>query len=127
MASGDFFGFFEKKKLASLKTRALRSGAWFKALQRIDRVLIDLTIKLVDTIRSAKLAKSIALLAEKLENAMGNTLRRHLQDMGTPLAQEISVIAQKLGNYSAKQWATDVSFAFFLAIMHFNHDKGFRT
>ena len=90
-------------------------------------MLIDLTIRVVDTIRSTKLAKSIALLAEKLENAMGNTFSRHLKEMGVPLAQKISVIAQKMGNLSAKQWAQDSSFAFFLAVMHYNTNKGFKT
>ena len=56
--NGDVFCFLDKKQLVNLKTKAMRSGAWFKALQRIDRVLFDLTIRVVDTIRSAKLAKS---------------------------------------------------------------------
>ncbi len=48
----------------------MRSGAWFKALQRIDRVLFDLTIRVVNNIRSTQLAKSILVLTKKLENAM---------------------------------------------------------
>ena len=63
---GDF-RFLSKKRLRDLKTKAMRSGAWFKALQRIDRVLFDLTIRVVDNIRSSKLAKSIIVLVRKLE------------------------------------------------------------
>ena len=55
--------FLDKKQLVNLKTKAMRSGAWFKALQRIDRVLFDLTIRVVDNIRSAKLVKSIRTVA----------------------------------------------------------------
>jgi len=64
---GDF-RFLSKNRLRELKTKAMRSGAWFTALQRIDRVLFDLIIRVVDNIRSAKLAKSIALLTRKLED-----------------------------------------------------------
>jgi hypothetical protein len=38
------FRFLDKKLLVNLKTKAMRSGVWFKALQRIDRVLFDLTM-----------------------------------------------------------------------------------
>ncbi len=114
------FCFLNKKQLVNLKTRAVRSGAWFKALQRIDRVLFDLTIRVVDTIRSAKLAKSIAVLARKLEDAMEGGFSSRLRKIGLPLAQKISFTAQKLGNISAVDWAFDSSFAIFLAVMHMN-------
>ena len=58
----------------------MRSGAWFKALQRIDRVLFDLTIRVVDNIRSAKLAKSITVLTRKLEDAMKSSFSSRLRD-----------------------------------------------
>jgi hypothetical protein len=37
-------GFLEKAQLLKLKLKAMRSGVWFRALSRIDRVLVDLTI-----------------------------------------------------------------------------------
>ena len=64
---GDFH-FLSKNRLRELKTKAMRSCAWFKALHRIDRALFDLTIRVVDNIRSVKLTKSIALLTGKLED-----------------------------------------------------------
>ena len=82
----------------------MRSGAWFKALQRIDRVLFDLTIRVVDNIRSAKLAKSIAVLTKKLEDAIKSNFSSRLRTIGLPLAQKISFTAQKLGNISAGGW-----------------------
>ena len=122
----DFFCFLDKKQLVNLKTKAMRSGAWFKALQRIDRVLFDLTIRVVDTIRSAKLAKSIAVLTRKLEEAMKGSFSSRLRTIGLPLAQKISFTAQKLGNISAGGWVFDSSFAVFLAVMHINNVKIFK-
>ena len=112
---------FDKKQLLSLKTRAMRSGAWFKSLKRIDRVLIDLTIKVVDNIHSSRLAKSIQKLANKLEYAMKNGFSQRVKEIGLSLAMKISLAGQKIGNFSAVGWAFDSSFAVFLAVMHINN------
>ena len=112
--------FPDKKQLVNLKTKAIRSGVWFKALRRIDRVLLDLTIRVVDNIRSAKLARSINMVSRKLEDAIKNNFSNHLRRIGFFFAQKTSSTAQKLGNESAKVWALDSSFAVFLAVMHLN-------
>jgi hypothetical protein len=122
---GDF-RFFSKNRLRELKTKAMRSGAWFKALQRIDRVLFDLTIRVVDIIRSSKLAKSIAVLTKKLEDGIKGGFSDHLRKIGLPLAQNISLTAQKLGNNCAIYWAFDISFALFLAVTHISNAKIFK-
>ena len=112
--------FLDKKRLVNLKTKAMRSGAWFKALQRIDRVLFDLTIKVVDNIRSAKLEKSIVVIVRKLEYNMKSNFSGRLKEIGFFLVKKISSLAQKLGNVSATDWVFDSSFADFLAVMHVN-------
>ena len=120
------FSFLNRKQLVNLKTKAVRSGAWFKALQRIDRVLFDLTIRVVDNIRSAKLAKSMLILIRKLEAAIASNFSIRLRKIGLLLAQKISCIAQKLGNVSAGNWFLDSSFAMFLAVMRINDAKAFK-
>jgi hypothetical protein len=112
--------FLGKKRLVNLKTKAMRSGAWFKALQRIDRVLFDLTIRVVDNIRSAKLEKSIVVIVRKLEYNMKSNFSGRLKEIGFLLVKKISSLAQKLGNVSATDWVFDSSFADFLAVMHVN-------
>jgi hypothetical protein len=119
-ADCDGFFFLDKKRLVNLKTKAVRSGAWFKMLPRIDRVLLDLTIGVVDNIRSAKLAKSILTVARKLEDVVKSSFSSRLRKIGLILAQKISLAAQKLGNISASEWVFDSSFADFLAVMHLN-------
>ena len=123
----DSFPFLNRKQLMNLKTKAMRSGAWFKVLQRIDRVLFDLTIRVVvDNIRSTQLAKSMLVLARKLENAIKGRFSIRLSEIGLPLAQKIGSIAQKLGNISAINWALDSSFAVFLAVMDVNTSRIFK-
>jgi hypothetical protein len=109
-----------RTQLTKLKSKAIRVGVWFTALPRIDRVLVDLTIKVVDNIRSISLAKSIFAVVGKLEGLLESSVLKSLRLIGRPLAEKVSLIAQKWGNASAKSWAVDSSFAFFLAVMHTN-------
>jgi hypothetical protein len=119
----DNFPFLKRKHLTDLKIKAMRSGAWFKVIQRIDRVLFDLTIRVVDNIRSSQLAKSILVITRKLENAMKSSFSIRLTEIGLYLAQKISFTAQKLGNLSTISWVFDSSFVTFLAVMHINNVK----
>lgn len=109
-----------KTQLCKLKLRAIRAGVWFKALPRIDRVLVDLTIKVTECIRSANLAKSLIAVVGKLEGLLESRLLRLARTIGHSIAEQISAIGQRLGNSSAKDWATDGHFALYLAVMHTN-------
>ena len=121
------FSFFDRIQLIKLKLKAMRSGVWFKALRRIDRVLIDLTIKVVGNVRSVTLAKSILALTRKLEGIMESRLSRALREVGFPLAQKLSLLSQKWGNRSASQWAEDPGFARYLAITQMNTPRLFQV
>jgi hypothetical protein len=121
------FCFLSKAQLIKLKLKAVRAGVWFKALPRIDRVLVDLTIKVTSSIRSVTLAKNILAVTRKLEELLESSLIRAFREVGLLLAKKISLVAQKWGNASAKNWASNVSFIRFLAVMHINEPKTFKT
>ena len=104
-----------RTQLAKLKSKAMRAGVWYKALPRIDRVLVDLSIKVAENIRSTHLAKCLLAVFGKLEGLLENSVMKNLWLLGKQLAEKLSLVAQKLGNLSAKAWATDRSFALFLA------------
>jgi hypothetical protein len=109
-----------RSQLTKLRVKAMRAGVWFRALPRIDRVLVDLTIKVTENVRSAHLAKSIITIVDKLEGILESKVLKSLRLIGRPLAEKISLTAQKLGYAPAKSWAEDASFAFFLAVMYAN-------
>ncbi|MBT0158551.1 hypothetical protein G4O51_01040 [Candidatus Bathyarchaeota archaeon A05DMB-2] len=109
-----------------LKLKAMRAGVWFKNLPRIDRVLFDLTIMVADSIRSVTLANNIRAIVEKLETFLESNLLRVMRGIGLQLAQKISLIAQKWGNVSAKNWSSDPAFVKFLSVMHINQHKLFK-
>jgi hypothetical protein len=121
------FSFLNKLQLIKLRLKAMRAGVWFKALPRIDRVLVDLTIKVTSRVRSTTLAKSLLDITRKLEGLLESSLLRAFRGVAHKLAQKLSIIAQKWGNNSAKNWDSDVSFIRFLAVMHINKPETFKT
>ena len=102
--------------LVEVKKLALRRGVWFKSLGRVERGVIDLTVKCVDVIKSGKLAKVVTAIIDKLRSAMESTVERTVRAVGLPLARKISSIAVSWGNYLAVRWADDLRFARYLAL-----------
>ena len=115
--------FLNKARLMKLRLKAMRAGVWFRALPRIDRVLIDLTIRVASHIRSVTLAKNLLAVVRKLEGFLESSFSRAFREVGLPLAQKLSLVAQTWGNASAESWSSDSSFAFFLAVLHVNNHK----
>ena len=118
------FSFLEKSQLVKMRLKAIRAGVWFRALPRIDRVLIDLTIKVADSIRSASLAKCVLSVTRKLDGLLESRLARSIREIGVPLACKLSLFAQKWGNLTAAEWVRDAKFARYLAVMAFNGCSG---
>lgn len=118
-------GFLERAQLLKLKLKAIRSGVWFRGLPKIDRVLIDLTIKVAGTVRSFTLAKNLLTVIRKLESIMESRFLRAVKEIGLPTARRLCLVAQKWGNVTAKEWGSDVGFAKYLAAMSFNEPKLF--
>jgi hypothetical protein len=117
MQLGDFQSI---AKLSEAKKNALRQGVWFRALSRVERGVIDLTVKYVSNIKSTKLAKVLTAITQKLQISMETMADKLVRTVGLDLAQKISKIAVGWGNLSASKWAKDRAFARYLA---FNFNK----
>ena len=104
------------RKLSEVKKVAVRRGVWFNSLSRIERGIIDLTVRYVNDIKSSKLATVVTAIVEKLQLAFENTVDRLVRTIGIPLAKKISAIAVRLGNLSAASWAVDLGFAKYLTL-----------
>ena len=109
-----------RMQLVKMKLRAIRAGMWFRVLPRIDRALIDLTIKVADNIRSKTLTKSIVSVVKKLEDLFESKFIRTMRDTGLSLTSKLSLIAQKWGNKTAETWNGDLQFARYLTVMKLN-------
>jgi hypothetical protein len=107
-------GFGSVKSLIEFKRVALRRHVWFTSLSRVERGIIDLTVKYVDSIKSSKLARVVTAIVEKLQTSMESKTERLVRTVGLALAKKASDIAVSWGNRLALAWAHERAFARFL-------------
>lgn len=106
--------------LVKIRLMAIRHGVWFKVLTKLERGLVDLSLKVTKRIRSKMLAKAISSIVKKLLKVLKNNIRLQMIVLGIPLAEKISRIAQKWGNKNAQEWASNIGFIQYLALMKMN-------
>ena len=111
---------FGMDKLAKIRLVAVRRGVWFRVLNRVERGVIDLTLRVTRRIRSRILARVVYSIVKKLLEALESKVIQQMRQIGVPLAEKISLIAQKWGNKIACGWAGDVGFIQYLTIMNMN-------
>jgi len=100
---------FTSEFLLSFKRKALRKGVWFKALDNVERNIINLTAKVVDRVESALLGVTIVKILNKLLKPLKRSFMRRT-GLGIKRAAQISAQAQAWGNQKAKSWALDINF-----------------
>jgi len=107
-------------RLVALKKRSLRRGIWFRVLNGLERAQVDLTLRVVERVRSSVLARVLASIINKLHRALESKVSALIGSVGFPSALRLSRIAQSWGYESAGKWVGDSEFARFLAILHLN-------
>ena len=102
--------------LTKLRLKAVRRGCWFRDLKCGERKLLELTIGVVERVRSFILAKLVSRIVSKLCEAMESRIFRLMRTKGRRLAEKLSRIGQVGGNRSARSWATDQEFIQYLTV-----------
>src|SRR5256712_7676962 len=95
--------------LVGLKIRGLRRRVWYWALDRMERGLVDLTIRWVDKVRSGRMTETLMRILEKLAQALETGMGRVL-GRGRVLAARASELAVGWGNGSAFYWRFEQAF-----------------
>ena len=102
--------------LIKVRREARRKGCYYRVLKQSERMLLDLTIRVVEKIRSFILAKLVSQIVGKLLEAMESRVYRLMRTEGRSLAERVSKIAQSWGNRSAKSWVKDRGFIQYLTV-----------
>ena len=98
-----------RELIVGVRTRALRRGLWFRVLDRVERGLVDLTIRWVDRVKSGRLAQVLVRILEKLVRAMAGRMVRAMGE-GRQMAFRASWLAVGWGNLPALDWRSDLGF-----------------
>jgi len=110
--------------LLSVRLRAIRRGVWWRVLCRVERATFDLTIRVVDCVRSRLLSEILMKIVGKLEEAL-NAVELRVARVGRPVALKLSRLAVGWGYLEARSWASDRSFMRYLAIMSLSDSRTF--
>ncbi len=117
-------GLMTKEWLVSMRRMALRRRVWFGVLSRVERGVVDLTIKCVDRVRSGRLALAISRIVCKILNAFKSRFLMRVDRVGYDLAERISKIAVGWGYVGASSWRRDLGFIRYLGVNAVGNSSG---
>lgn len=109
-----------KQDLIKIRSRALRTKIWFKALSKVERAIVDLTIKCVEKVRSTVLAKTISTIVNKLLESLEESFMTKAERIGYKIAEKLCSIGERWGNKSCSAWKHDSGFVKFLGVNSLN-------
>jgi len=117
----------DREGLLRLKSVALRRGLWFKVLSAVERAVVDLTIRVVERVRSPRLKEVLRSIASKVVEALkARSFRERAMAVGYVLAERVVRVAERLGRRGAREWASDPGFVMYLGTSWLNTSPVFR-
>ena len=84
----------------------------------MERSLMNITMRVVDEVRSNRLARLIGAIMDKLERALENRFLAQVLETGRILANRMAETAYSWGYREALDWANDRAYIFYLGICH---------
>lgn len=97
-------------ELAKLRRKSVRIGAWFQGLTRIERGIIDLTLRCVASVRSELLKRMLEQITSKLRFIVDHFYTWRLEAIGRPIAERMCAAAASIGVRCAEKWKDDHSY-----------------
>jgi len=94
----------------------LRARVWFSALTRVERAIIDLTIKCVEKIRSTVLDSAISAIVNKVLPYLQGEFMTRAERVGQGIAERLCVVGGTWGNRACSAWRCDRCFVRFLGV-----------
>lgn len=118
---------FDVSRMGLIKAKnvALRRRVWFKWLSRIERAQVDLTIRIVEIVRSPLLRNVLGSILKKLSVVAESRISCLKNRIGVPFARKLSLVAMSWGYGPAENWPRDEGFIQFLAISYMHSPEVF--
>ncbi|MDH5462163.1 MAG: hypothetical protein OEZ29_04140 [Candidatus Bathyarchaeota archaeon] len=117
---GEAASLLTRQGLMKARTRAVRQRIWFKALSKVERGIVDLTIRCIERVRSRILNRIVSNIIAKILKNLKPSFLETVTKVGREIAHEICEIALKWGNLRASSWRHDSDFIQFLGVTAIN-------
>jgi hypothetical protein len=118
------FPLFTREFLAEVRRRALRRGQWMRVLDGVERGIIYLAGRCVDTVMNATLGRVIVGILVKLRDASRSGFARHVESFGWVRLGEIRDQMVRFGYAFADGVLGDGGFARYLAFLDYYQPSG---
>ena len=115
---------FTSQFLTEARTKALRRGIWYKALDRVERGILSLAAQVVDRVESVVLGVELVKILAKLRDAFKSVFVRRMEEYGFGRAKVLAVQAFDWGYVGARLWSSDLGFARYLTLIDVNAPSG---
>jgi len=89
-------------------------------MSRVERGIVDLTIRCVEVIRSPVLVRAVSNILSKILKALREGFVERAEKAGRQVAEKLCVLAERWGNVSSSDWKQDKGFARFLGVITLN-------
>jgi len=109
-----------RQDLTKIKSRALRTRVWFRALSKVERAILDLTIKCVENVRSRVLEGTISTIINKILQSLEDAFLARAERIGQAIAETLCAIGERWGNKACSAWKCDKCFIEFLGVNALN-------
>ena len=106
--------------LLKIRHKAIRRRVYHRALDRLERGILELSTRLLDEVRNLVLLEQLLDIVNKLEEAVKSRYQRHLESFGARRVTEIILQALRFGYKEAVGWLRDKSFVEYLTAMNLN-------
>lgn len=113
------------KKIKAVRRMALRKRIWYKNLDYLERGIVNLSIKLVENIKSPLLARTIAEIIINIQKFFNDEFIVQVRNYGYNKMREVIHIAERLGCKEAFGWACE-GYARFLTLNNMYSPIGWR-
>ena len=110
--------------LLKIRRKAIRRRVYHRALDRLERGILDLSTRLLDEVRNLVLLEQLFEIVNKLEEAVKSRYQRHMEAFGARRVTVIILQALKFGYKDAVNWLRGGNFVEYLTAMDLNSPNG---
>ena len=116
---------FTRGFLVEMRRKAIHRRVWFKVLDRVERGILSLAVRVVEQVESAVLGTVLLQIVRKLRDSLKSEFVKRMEGFGLVKARKIAQQAISWGYEAARAWIIDPGFVRYLTMIEVNKPSGF--
>jgi hypothetical protein len=118
---------FNKAFLSYIRRKAFRRGVWFSSLDDVERGILSISLKVLDSVKSSLLNFQLVIIVEKLRDACRGESIKRLEWLGIERVKAIQAQALSFGYKGSEKLGGDIGFIRYVIFLDCYQPIGWRT